>query len=310
MSREDLPVSEPAPPLPTTQLQSRRALLAGTVGGIGALAASVIGGASRVEAASGDPLTLGSSNSAGTANTSLTTSSSGTALLVTQNGSGTALRGSAVGPGSIAGFFTAQNGTGVSGVTGNPNSYGVFAQNNGAAGTGGALRASGGNSHGVVGSSANVNTYGVLGINTAVNGDGVAGSAGAGGTGVIGFSTGGNGVYGSSDTFGVRGNTTGGTAVKGEATTGIGVYGVSTDDIGVLGASTNGQGVYGSSTNGDAGAFSGPVSMTKHLQMLEISEPATPVANSAKIFLRDSGGKTQVVAKFSDGSIVVMAAQP
>jgi hypothetical protein len=302
---------EPAPPIPTTQLRSRRALLAGALGGIGALAATVIGGSSRVEAASGDPLILGStSNSAGSANTSLTTSSSGTALLVTQNGSGTALRGSAVGPGSIAGFFTAQNGTGVSGVTGTPNSYGVFAQNNGAAGSGGALRAAGGNNHGLVGSAANIEKYGVLGINTAINGDGVAGSAGAGGTGVIGFSTGGNGVYGSSDTFGVRGNTTGGTAVKGEATTGIGVYGVSTDDIGVLGSSTNGQGVFGSSTNGDAGAFSGPVSMTKHLQMLEITEPATPVANSAKIFLRLSGGKTQVVAKFSDGSIVVMAAQP
>ena len=51
MSREDLPVSEPAPPLPTTQLRSRRALLAGALGGIGALAATVIGGASRVEAA-------------------------------------------------------------------------------------------------------------------------------------------------------------------------------------------------------------------------------------------------------------------
>src|SRR4029078_7949274 len=89
---------------------------------------------STAAAAAGDALLIGdTSNTAGTANTTLTTASTGTALLVTQNGSGTALRGSAGGAGSIAGFFTAANGTGVSGVTGQPNSYGVFGSNDDAA---------------------------------------------------------------------------------------------------------------------------------------------------------------------------------
>jgi hypothetical protein len=194
--REDISVADPTPPSATIQQSSRRALLTGALGGIGALAATVIGGASRVHAASGDSLILGSTtNSAGTSNTSLSTSSSGTALLVTQNGSGTALRGSAVGAGSIAGFFTAQNGTGISGVTGNPNSYGVFAQNNGIAGTAGAVRASGGSNHGVVGTTNNVARYAVVGTNSAVTGDGVAGVAGVGGSGVIGFSESGYGVF-------------------------------------------------------------------------------------------------------------------
>ena len=283
-----------APVISATQLRSRRALLAGALGGIGALAATVIGGASRAQAASGDPLILGSTaNSAGTANTSLTTSSTGTALLVTQNGSGTALRGSAVGPGSIAGFFTAQNGTGVSGVTGNPASYGVFAQNNGAAGTAGAVRAAGGNNNGVVGSTANVAKYGVVGSNSAVTGDGVAGVSGIGGTGVIGFSSGGNGVFGTSDVIGVHGDTTGGIAVKGEATTGIGVMGVS--------------------ASGYAGSFSGPISTTNWIDFSEIQTetPVAPSANIARLFAQDNGeGLTQLRVIFASGGVITLATDP
>src|SRR5688572_6105866 len=134
-----------------TEPRSRRAILAGALGG----AAAVVAGrfASPDKASATHLAGFGDAKAAGAANTSLTTSSTGTALLVTQKGSGTALRGSAVGPGSIAGFFTANNGTGVSGVTGSPNSYGVFAQNNGAGGTGGALRASGNNNQAVVATS-------------------------------------------------------------------------------------------------------------------------------------------------------------
>jgi hypothetical protein len=141
-------MAEAAPQISTSPLRSRRAILAGALGGIGALAATVIGGASRAQAAAGSPLIMGSTtNNAGISNTTLTTASSGTGLLVTQNGTGTALRGSAVGAGSIAGFFTAQNGTGISGVTGNPISHGVFGENNGAVGSGGAMRANGHSNH-------------------------------------------------------------------------------------------------------------------------------------------------------------------
>ena len=47
-----------------------------------------------VAGAAGGNFILGQANSAGTSNTSRTTSSTGNALLVTQNGTGTAIRGS------------------------------------------------------------------------------------------------------------------------------------------------------------------------------------------------------------------------
>lgn len=106
--------------------RSRRALLVGAVGSVAALIAAHIGRPESASAAAGDPLILGTTaNNAGSANTTMATMSSGTALLVTQNGTGTAVRGSAVGPSSIAGFFTATNGPGVSGVTGRDTTYGV-----------------------------------------------------------------------------------------------------------------------------------------------------------------------------------------
>lgn len=182
-----------APLQPASRSRSRRALLAGALGGVGAWAATAVARVRPTHAAIGDPLILGSTaNSAGGDNTAMTTSSAGTALLVTQTGSGTALRGSAVGPGSIAGFFTAQNGTGISGVTGNSSNFGIFAQNNAAAGTGAALRAAGGNNHGVDASTNSDSAQAVRGSNTG-KGAGVSGTS-TFGTGVRG--TGSNGVSG------------------------------------------------------------------------------------------------------------------
>jgi hypothetical protein len=156
--------------------RSRRALLAAAAGGLGALLATALGRPLPARGAAGSPLILGSTtNSAGTSNTALSTSSTGTALLVTQNGSGTALRGSAVGAGSIAGFFTASNGTGISGVTGNPASYGVYGANDGAVGSGGAVRANGQNSHGLVATTNHAQHYAVYAVqNAASTGDGAA----------------------------------------------------------------------------------------------------------------------------------------
>jgi hypothetical protein len=254
----------------------------------------VIGGASRVKAASGDALILGSAaNSAGTTNTSLTTASSGTALLVTQNGSGTAVRGSAVGAGSIAGFFTAQNGTGISGVTGNSAKFGVFGQNNGGAGTGAAVRASGVNNHGVDASTNNGVAHAVRGINSGANGIGVRGysASGAGGKGVFGTSaTNGVGVWGDSATgigvfgmvasgSGVEGNADGGNGVYGSANNGYGVYGYSNNSTGVRGFSSLGYGVYGFSVASDAGYFQGNLYATTvsgGIKAFRIDHPLDP----------------------------------
>jgi hypothetical protein len=282
-------MAEPAAPISLKEPRSRRAVLAGAMGGIGALAATVIGGASRAQAAAGSNLIIGSqANNAGTSNTILTTSSSVVAFQLIQNGPGTALMGY-VTPGT--------GGTrGVYGRSDSPDGDGVQARNAGAAGIGAGVRAFGGNNHGILATTTNVDRYAVHGSNSATNGDGVAGQAGTGGTGVIGFSTGGNGVFGTSDTIGVHGDTTGGTAVRGEATTGIGVWGSSTDDFGV----------YGTSTNSYAGAFSGPISTTKYLDMPEISEPADPPANTARLFVRDNASVTELCVKI--GSTVYVLA--
>jgi hypothetical protein len=239
----------------TPEPRSRRAILAGAVGGLAAVVASRFASPDRASAAAGAPVIMGAANSAGVTNTSLATTSTGTALLITQNGSGTALRGSAVGTGSIAGFFTATNGTGISGVTGNGGSYGVFAQNNGAAGSAGALRASGGNNSGVIATTANGAKAAVSGINqgSGATAFGVYGQTNAdvdGAAGVRGIDAGGGqttaGVWGttvSSDGSGIRG--TGGVDVA------TGVWGEAIDGTGVVGESSTGSGVAGYSTDVD-----------------------------------------------------------
>jgi hypothetical protein len=275
-------MAESALPLSPTTPRSRRAVLAAAAGGAAAIAAA-LARPSKAEAAAGASLIIGNqANNAGTSNTILTTSSSVVAFELIQNGPGTALMGY-VTPGT--------GGTrGVYGRSDSPDGDGVQARNAGAAGGGAGMRAFGGNNHGILGSTTNVERFGIHGSNSAINGDGVAGQAGPGGTGVIGFSAGGNGVLGSSDTVGVHGFTSSGQAVMAEATTGTAVW--------------------ASSTSGFAGIFTGPMSTTKYLDMSEMAVPVNPAANVARIFVRDNVGKTELCAKFSDGTIVVLAAQP
>jgi hypothetical protein len=257
-----------------TEPRSRRAILAGAIGGLAAVVGSRFASPDRARGAAGDPLIIGNTtNNAGTSNTTLTTSSSGTGLLVTQNGTGTALRGSAVGAGSIAGFFTANNGTGVSGVTGAGGSYGVFAQNTGAAGSAGAMRANGGSNHGIVASTASDGRYAVsatgangtaiygTAIQVGVHGNGYRGvmgttdSVGAA-AGVLGLATGNSDVYGA---FGYTNAATGngrGVYGKSNAASGIGVYGEGTTgvhsqgnasvtgDLAITGAISKGSGTF------------------------------------------------------------------
>ena len=259
-----------APAAPT----SRRALLAGALGGLGALAATVIGGASRTQAAAGSPLILGSqANNAGTADTQVIANSGFVTFKLLQNGPGTGLMG----------YATPLSGAtrGVYGRSDSPDGDGVQARNAGTAGTGAAIRAFGGNNDGVVGTSDNA---------TAVQGNATIG------TGVWGESTSGFGVFGYSPFVGMQGETTAGVGVKGAATSGIGVWGASTDDFGV----------YGASTNSYAGAFSGPISTTKYLDMVEISEPADPGTNTVRLFVRDNASVTELCVKI--GSTVYVLA--
>jgi hypothetical protein len=261
---------DPATPV-GTPVRSRRALLTAALGGLGGLLASRLGAPEPTAAAAGGPFVLGAANSAGTSNSSLTTASTGTALLVTQNGSGTALRGSAVGPGSIAGFFTAANGTGISGVTASPNTYGVFGSNDGAAGTGAAIRASGKNNNGLAASTANPAKAGVFASNSGIAGTGAAIQA-LGGDNI--------GVDGLSTTYtGVRGTSSGGTGVLGSSTSSYGVQGYSANAAGVAAQSVYSYGLYGYSSFSYAGYFDGPLyaaSASASVKAFRIDHPLDP----------------------------------
>ena len=108
-----------------TSPRSRRALLAGAIGGLGAWAASAIGRAAPAEAAAGDPIRMGRLNLASGTATTLQTKTSAAAYLVNQLGAGTAVKGIAT-TGRAIMAEAGHNGTGV--WASSPDHYGVFAQ--------------------------------------------------------------------------------------------------------------------------------------------------------------------------------------
>lgn len=185
---------------------SRRALLAGALGGIGAWAAGAIGRVGPVRAANGDPITIGASNS-GTSGTTLTNTTDGAnALSVASTGAGFALMG-----GSDTGF-------------------GVFGQSADGDGVGGDSTTG----RGVVGSSTSGN--GVYGSSSAPDRAAIEAHS-AGGTGLLGASglvpaaKPETGVYGyaiqSSISRGVWGYSAKGHGVHGESRIGAAVFGKS-----------------------------------------------------------------------------------
>ncbi|HZM71774.1 MAG TPA: hypothetical protein VFC71_00220 [Candidatus Polarisedimenticolia bacterium] len=161
--------------------RTRRAILGAAIGGLAAAVATALGRPAEADAAAGNYLIMGNTaNSAGTSNTRLTTSSTGSAWEVVQNGTGTAMRSSA--NNGIAGYFGSANGTGVSGVVGNASKYGVYGANNGlnfAAGA--AIRADGKKNHGVNATSNDPAGIPVRGLhqNTSGSGVGVKGESNA-----------------------------------------------------------------------------------------------------------------------------------
>jgi hypothetical protein len=248
--------------------RSRRALLAGAAGGLLAAAAGALG--RPAPAVASHLLGFGHANNAGAANTTLTTSSTGTALLVTQNGTGTALRGSAVGPGSIAGFFTATNGIGISGVTGNATKFGVYAGNDAPTyADGAAIRANGQQNYGVLATAAGEDADAVRALHS---GAGTAVFAKSqNGEGVQAVSTSGIGVSASTSAGDAAGIQGGNLASSG----GIGVRG------GAFALTGTPYGVFGEApTNGYAGYFDGNAHVTGTLSKaagaFKIDHPLDP----------------------------------
>jgi hypothetical protein len=194
-----------------------------------------------VAGAAGGNFILGQANSAGTANTSLTTSSTGNALLVTQNGTGTAIRGSTGTGAGIAGFFTSGSGSGVSGVVGAENSYGVYAANDSAnEGSGAAMRVNGKQNEGIIATSDDTNA--LRGVVTGCDGAFLCGGNGVAGTG-YGFAA---GAYGDgTDALAGLWASEGALAAvyATQSVTDIpAVYASSTDGTGVEGRGLNGTG--------------------------------------------------------------------
>ena len=95
------------------QVRSRRALMVGALGGLGAWATSAVGRrVSPAGAAAGDPILMGQANDAAGTNTQLETNSSGTAFTVRQNGGlGVAIRAESAAP--INTLRAVNNGIGV-----------------------------------------------------------------------------------------------------------------------------------------------------------------------------------------------------
>jgi hypothetical protein len=176
---------------PETKSPSRRALLAGALGGLGALAASAIGRTSPVRAANGDPVTVGGTFSA-TTDTIINNATTGSGVFeASSSGSGTALTGrSYSGAGVIA---LSDLGTGVEGDSGS----GV----------------------------------GVSGVSQASDQPAIIGQSSGNSTGVLGYSSGGllpPAPKAKTGVFGYAAQDAASVGVRGESPAGFGVYGKTT----------------------------------------------------------------------------------
>jgi hypothetical protein len=266
---------------------SRRALMAGALGGLGALAATAVGIPRTAQAATGDALRLGTLNSAGTITTLTRVGADrlGHGLkVVVARASAVAVKAQATDGRGVDGSAT--SGIGVAG--GSNTGVGVF---------GSSVRAPGvwaASQHNTAMFARSAFAVGIHAI-------------GGGGQGVIG-----NGV------IGVEGNT--------QARRGWGVGGVNTAEGGtgvrgqargpgsraVAGFSNAGHAIHGESAAGWAGFFDGRVFLNEYAEFREASGPVmAPRANRARLFVRNGpGGRTQLCVRFHTGAVRILASQP
>lgn len=124
------------------------------VGAAGAAATAVgVALASDADAAAGQAVLQGRTNTVGTPGTVLTSSGTEISLTVRNTGAG------------AAAFFFGQNNNGFAGGTGSGTKYGLSAANTGAAGTGAAVAASGGNNTGILANTTNSDRFALEAVN-------------------------------------------------------------------------------------------------------------------------------------------------
>jgi hypothetical protein len=263
----------------TLKTHSRRALLASALGGLGAWVASAVGRASPVRGADGTfdnvyATHVVSSNNSG--NTGVSAFSSVYYGVLGQSTSSRGVYGISTSGSGVFGQSFATGGD-VAGVYGYaPDRFGVYGRSETDVGTRG------------------LSVDGLGMYAQSEHNDGILGVALSASRGVHGESAGGSGLYGFSGPYAT------GPATKAKT----GVYGYANQD-----ATANG--VVGESAKGYAGYFIGKVYTTTFHEMKEISTPAAPAADKARLFVRDNGsGKTQLCVRFNSGGVKVLATQP
>ena len=270
-----------ATPQTESKSSSRRALLAGALGGIGALAASVIGRTNPVRA-EGQSIVVGGEYGDATSVTKIANMTNAATVLWGASDSGYGVTGSSNSQTGVYGLSSSS--AGVRGVsTTGTGSYGL-------SNSGSGVRGVSTSSFGVSGDSSS--SSGLLGDSTATNAAATVGRSLGGSTGVLGFS--GLGAF---------------PAAKAKT----GVYGYAAQDNasqGVWGHSPAGNGVVGSTSTGYAGYFSGKVYSTQFYEISEIGTPAAPAPNRARLFVKDNGaGKTQLCVRFHTGAVKILATE-
>jgi len=287
---------------PETKARSRRALLAGAVGGIGAWAASSIARPRLTIATNGDQIAVGGSYTSTSVTTIQNTMNVSPCLAGVSN-TGIGLQGVTTSHTGVRGSSSA-TGVGVQGAS--QDGYGVSGGSATAAGvygtsqSGPGVRASSDSYIGVFATSAFVgvegdstNHIGVYGYSQATDQAASVGQSAGNSSGLLGFSGG-----------------ISSTRPAPKPSTGVFGYAAqSTSSRGVWGETTGGIGVYGRAVNGFAGYFQGKVFLSSFQEMIEVATPAAPGANRARLFVRDSAGKTQLCVRFPTGTVKVLATE-
>ncbi len=230
----------------STEPRSRRAILAGALGGLGALVARSIGAPDRTDAASA--VLLGAGNTETTATTVRNTSATAGSLgLVGRSApaSGVGLQGIAEGSDGKGVYGFAGTGTGAMGV------YGAASQGHGVQGYGVIGVVGNGTTWGVYGNSGAISGIGVNAI--ASNGTGVNASGSTTGVTAVATGSGGIGVKATGTYQGVHVTGSPNNAFYNEAGAAYGVYGQGTNVAGQFNGGA--YGVFGQGTSYGVYAF-------------------------------------------------------